>query len=375
VKHSGLPTPPALAHLEDRLEQLRTEGLLRHRAVPLEAGALSFCSNDYLGLASEPLAVPASGPSGAGASRLVCGERVEHRKLELALANWLETEDALLFSSGYAANFGTVAALASADDRIVSDALNHASLIDGCRLSRAEVAVVPHLDLGAVAEALARPCAGRLWVVTESYFGMDADAPDLKALRALCDRFGAALVVDEAHALGVLGPEGRGLCAEAGVQPDVLIGTLGKSFGHSGAFVAGSQALTTWLWNRARPFVFSTGVSPAVAHSATAALGRARAEPWRRARVRANAEALRTLLGEAGFAIPGFGHIVPVLAGTPERAVQWASELTRQGLPLHPIRPPTVPRGTSRLRLTVTALHSEADLSRLVGALRRVVPA
>ncbi len=174
----------------------------------------------------------------------------------------------LVFSSGYAANVGLMSSLPRPGDLVVSDALNHASIIDGIRLSKCRVAVVPHLDVGAVETALRDRGAGRAFVVTESYFSMDADSPDLGALRALCDRHGAALVVDEAHAVGVLGPGGAGLCAEQGVVPDALVGTFGKAFGAAGAFVAGCEALTRWLWNSARSFVISTGMSPVVAAAA-----------------------------------------------------------------------------------------------------------
>ena len=217
-----------LAHLAEQLDQLEREGLRRHARPPAKPGTLSFCSNDYLGLAGRA-APPAA--SGSGASRLIAGERDEHRRLERAFATWLDVEDVLAFSSGYAANVGALSALAGAGDLIVSDSLNHASLIDGARLSRARVAVVPHGDRGAIERALIDRRETRAWVVVESYYSMDADGPDLAALRHLCDTRGAALYVDEAHALGVLGPGGRGRCAEAGVTPDVLVGTLGKAFG------------------------------------------------------------------------------------------------------------------------------------------------
>lgn len=248
-----------LQHLDAELAELERRDLLRRPPPPADPRLRSFCSNDYLGLAADP---PPPAPSGSGASRLIAGERAEHRELEQRLASWTGTEDALVFSSGYAANVGVLSALASPGDLIVSDALNHASIIDGSRLSRARIAVVPHLDVGAVRAALRTRETGRAWVVVESYYSMDADGPDLAQLRGACDEAGAALLVDEAHALGVLGPGGRGRCAEAGVRPDVLVGTLGKSLGSQGAFVAGRAVLKSWLWNRARSFVFSTGLSP-----------------------------------------------------------------------------------------------------------------
>jgi 8-amino-7-oxononanoate synthase len=205
-------------------------------------------------------------------------------------------------------------------------------------------------------------------VVTESYFSMDADSPDLPALRAVCDAEGAALVVDEAHALGVLGPQGRGLCAAAGVVPDVLVGTFGKAFGAAGAFVAGSETLVAWLWNRARSFVFSTGMSPMVASAALDAIRCALADPQRRERVAAGARQLRHGLTSAGLEVLGYGHIVPCVLGDARRALWWAEELQSRGVMVRAVRPPSVPAGTARLRLTVTASHVSADIERLVAA-------
>ena len=324
-----------LAHLDQQLEQLDQQGLRRRPAEPMAPGALSFCSNDYLGLGSR--AAPAA-PAGAGASRLIAGERDEHRRLERAFAMWLGVEDALAFTSGYAANVGTLAALAGPGDVIVSDALNHASLIDGARLSRARVVVTPHGDADAIARALDERAEERAWVVVESYFSMDADGPDLAALRRISDARGAGLYVDEAHALGVLGPDGRGRCAEVGVVPDVLVGTLGKSFGSQGAFAAGRTVLRDWLWNRARSFVFSTGLAPVCAAAAVRSLQQVIEEPVLFEGVRSRAARLRAgLVAEGAVAVGtpaaatslssssdhapprllGFGHIVPVVLGPP----------------------------------------------------------
>jgi 8-amino-7-oxononanoate synthase len=373
-----------LAHLAGQLAQLDHDGLRRRPAEPMGAGALSFCSNDYLGLAARPS--PAA-PSGAGASRLIAGERDEHRRLERAFATWLGAEDCLAFTSGYAANVGALSALAGAGDLVVSDALNHASLIDGARLSRARVAVTPHADVDAIARVLDDRAEERAWVVVESYFSMDADGPDLRALRAVCDARGAGLYVDEAHALGVLGPEGRGLCADARVVPDVLVGTLGKSFGSQGAFVAGRSVLRDWLWNRARSFVFSTGLAPVCAAAAVRSLQLVIEQPELHARVREGSarlraglvaagavEALREPAEVAGGGAPpaprllGFGHVVPVVLGTPARALRWAERMRTLGVHVLAIRPPTVPAGAARIRLTVTADHSVADIDRAIEA-------
>ena len=271
-------TKGPLRHLPHDLAELERAGLLRVRPGPVDQGGeartVFLGSNDYLGYRSTgrltryALAAATEHPAGSGASRLVLGEHRAHRALEQMLARWLDVEETLVFTTGYAANLGVISALAGAGDLIVSDAWNHASIIDGCRLSRAKVAVVPHGEVEAVRGALRASRARRRWVVTEGYFSMEGDTPDLHALRAICDEYDAALIVDDAHAFGVLGPEGRGCASAAGVQPDILVGTLGKALGAQGAFVAGSRDLCRWLWNRARPFVLArVAQSPPAAYS------------------------------------------------------------------------------------------------------------
>lgn len=361
--HSG-----PLAHLHDALETLDRNGLRRRPRPPLLSARDCFSSNDYLGLAAR---TAPRVETGAGASRLISGEHAAHGELERSLADWLGLEAALLFSSGYAANLGTVAALAGPGDLIVSDALNHASLIDGARLSRARVVVTPHNDVDAVATALASRSEGRAWVLVESYYSMDADGPDLRRLRAVCSAHAAALLVDEAHALGVLGPDGRGRCAEFGIQPDVFVGTFGKAFGTQGAFVAGPNVLREWLWNRARSFVFSTGLTPMAAVAAHLALQEIQGSARARDKVGALAGRLRHGLSQAGLRPVGFGHVIPVIVGASERAVALAAKLHEEGFMVPAIRPPTVPHGTARLRLTVSAEHHEEDVDRLVEAFHR----
>ncbi len=354
-----------------RIEKLNNSGILRRRNVSTELST-AFCSNDYLGFGS--LAPMGSGPGGARGSRLICTDGQEIASAETALADWLGVQSVLLFSSGYAANVGTIAALAGPDELIVSDALNHASIVDGCRLSRATIAVVPHLDLGAMDQALASRPAGARWVVTESYFSMDADGPDCGALGALCAKHGAFLMVDEAHAVGVLGPGGRGRFAEAGVVPDVLVGTLGKAFGLAGAFVAGSRRLTEWLWNRARSFVFSTGFSPWLAAAASERVGRVAAADDLRALVLSRSQEMRAeLLARAGSMVPGFGPIVPWRFPSPAAALRAQEVLADCGFRVPAIRPPTVAPGTERLRLTVTAGSSDAHVRELLQAIDAVV--
>jgi 8-amino-7-oxononanoate synthase len=333
---------------------------------------LDAASNDYLGLAAEhAAAVTADAPAGAGASRLVHGTFEAHTALERDLAQWVGMDSALLFTSAYAANVGLLAAVRSPGDHVVSAKLNHASIIDGIRLARAQVTVVDPDDLGSVASALSAPCAGQRWLVVESYYSMDGTSPDLVALRAAASASGAVFIVDEAHALGVFGSDGAGLCSAAAVQPDVLVGGLGKSLGLQGGFVAGSGLLRTWLWNRARSFVFSTASSPALALAGVARVAKVRAMSEERAALleiaaefRARVDALPNAQLQAG----AHGPIVSLLFGTPERALAAARTFLELGVLVQAIRPPTVPPGASRLRLALKASFSAADRARLLAA-------
>lgn len=365
----------ALQFLEDEIRSLDEQGLLRQHKPP-PPNTLVLCSNDYLGYALEPWPkVPHDDHThaGAGASRLVSGEHPEHARAEQIIASWLDTESALLFSSGYAANVGTLSALAKSGDVIISDALNHASIIDGCRLSGATIVVTPHLDTDAVAHALEHAHhARRRWVVTESYFSMDGDVSDLRRLRSLCDKHDAALIVDEAHAVGTLGPAGRGISASLNVKPDILIGTLGKSIGLQGAFVAGPRTLRTWLWNRARSFVFSTGISPSLAHAISERVLRVARDDVARDRLEHIAGHLRTELSRiVGPALlPSIGPILPVVIGAPDVAVRISNRLRDKGILVQAIRPPTVPVGTSRLRITAHARLSDHEVDFFLAGIR-----
>ena len=373
--------------LNQTLAELRDTQLLREpddgsarrnveeAARGLEVAALDASSNDYLGLGARPVSRETHGNAGAGASRLIHGTTAEHLALEAELASWVGAESALLFASTYAANLGLISALAVRDSVVISDSANHASLIDGARLGKAEVKIVPHLNLDAVRSALhesrgARAC----WVVTESYFSMDGDGPDLRALRTLCDEADAGLIVDEAHALGVFGPSGAGRCAEAGIHADVLVGALGKAVGSHGGFVAGSAALRTFLWNKARSFVFSTALSPRHAQLTLEQVEAARAADALRKRLALNASELRARLLGAGLPVaPGsFGPIVSLVLGTNERVLAAAAQLRSLGILAQGIRPPTVPAGAARLRLTVKATFGEQELNRLASAVEDV---
>ena len=314
---------------------------------------------------------------GTGAARLISGTAREHLALEADLADWLKTESALLFSSAYAANVGTISALALPGDVIFSDALNHASVIDGCRLSRAKVVVVPHRDLAALQRELsaAAPTPGAArWVVSESYFGMDGTSPDFRALRALCDRWDAALVIDEAHSVGTFGPEGRGLCLAAGVNADVLTGGFGKAFGLQGGFVSCSTVVRAWLWNRARSFVYSTATSPWLAARTRDALRRIRASDGLRATLHRHSCRLEQRLTAAGVELPlgRHGPVFPILFGSESRTIEAARRLRALGILAHPIRPPTVPAGSARLRVTLRADLSDLEIERLADALIQV---
>jgi 8-amino-7-oxononanoate synthase len=374
--------PGPLRHLTEGLADLERRSLLRDRPTAIDSPSQSIhlCSNDYLGYRStgrlNPYAAAAleeNHPAGAGASRLVSGEHRAHKALESALADWLQTDESLIFTSGYAANVGMIGALAEAGDLIVSDALNHASIIDGCRLSRAEVVVVPHNEIGEIARALRSSRARRRWVITESYFSMEGDVPSLRDLRSICSEWDAALVLDEAHAIGVLGPEGRGLAAAQGVTPDVLVGTLGKALGSQGAFVAGSRDLCRWLWNRARSFVFSTGSSPMLAAIGRGAIAEARTDDAGRDRVKEAGSHLRAALRENGIRIANdMGPVLPIILGSEEKALQWSASLARLGITVQAIRPPTVPAGTSRLRVTVRADLTDSELLTAAKAFGRV---
>jgi 8-amino-7-oxononanoate synthase len=332
---------------------------------------LDASSNDYLGFAARSVSRETLADPGAAASRLINGSTAEHLKLESELAAWVGAESALLFSSTYAANVGLISALGVAGSVILSDSANHASLIDGARLSKAEVRIIPHLDLAALSSALrvqrgARAC----WVVTESYFSMDGDGPDLAALRALCTEHDACLIVDEAHAVGVFGPAGAGRCAEASAKPDILVGALGKAVGTHGGFIAGSSELRTFLWNRARSFVFSTAPSPRLADLTTVHVQLVRDAENLRAALAKNAAQLRAELLEARLPLAphSFGPIVSVILGQNERVLAAAERLRAAGILAQAIRPPTVPPGAARLRLTVKATFSAADIARLAAA-------
>ena len=299
-----------------------------------------------------------------------------HRDAEVAYADFLGTPAAVLFSTGYAANVGTVQALAGTGDVIFSDALNHASLIDGCRLSRASIHVYAHRNVDHLGSLLRehRPRAGRALIITDSLFSMDGVIAPLREIAELARSFDAGLMVDEAHALGVFGPKGRGLSAELGIQPDVVVGTLGKAFGVAGAFVAASEEVVSLIRNRARSFVYSTAPPPMLARAAIEALRLVRQADDARHALLENASELRSQLRALGFDIPSENsQILPVLIGENHRTMQLSAELLDKGVFVQGIRPPTVPEGTARLRLTPMATHRPEHIERAIDAFASLV--
>ena len=341
---------------------------------------ISFCSNDYLGLASDPRLQTAASQAattsgfGAASSRLVAGNHPEHLALENALAAYVGQPSALLFPTGYQANLGLITALAGPDDLIVADRAVHASIIDGCRLSRAKLAIYPHLDAQAAESLLVRlgTTRRRRFLVTESLFSMDGDVAPLDSLAAIASAHDAALVVDEAHALGTLGPSGRGICAHFRVQPDVLVGTLGKALGASGAFVAGTTDLRALLINRARAFVFTTGLPIPVAAAALAALQILSSPEGDTLRNRLSylANHLRFLLSLPTLSLPS--PILPIILGSDQLALAASLHLQDKGFFVQAIRPPAVQEGTSRLRLTLSSSHTEQQVAALAQAIASI---
>lgn len=377
------PFPDELA---GRLDDLDTEGLYRSLTTSEE---IDFSSNDYLSLAGHPrlrdglirkLERGRTRPLSSPASRLLRGNTAEHLALEGRLAEFLGSEAALVFSSGYLANVAVLTALIEPGDRVISDEENHASIIDGLRLSRARKAIIPHLDLTALEEALTTPHrGGRTFVVTESLFSMAGDIAPLDAYAEVAARHGAELIVDEAHAVGIFGEErGSGLVEHFGVSDRVLarIATFGKALGLFGACVAGCRVVVDYLVNRARPFIFSTAPSPFFLAAVESALDIIADEPERRRRVLYLAGRLRDGLRERGVdCLDSRGPIVPVVIGDNERALGVAARVRQEGYDVRAIRPPSVAPGTARLRISVHAAHTEAQIDGLVGLVPRALAA
>jgi 8-amino-7-oxononanoate synthase len=378
-----------LIDLQQRLDELDSSGLRRRlRLIEGPQGpevvldgqpVLLLCSNNYLGLAYHPRLRRAAADAAlglgtsAGASRLISGSMSIHSELESRLAEFEGTEGALLFGSGYLANIGTIAAFAQRGEVVFSDELNHASIIDGCRLAGAETFVYRHADIEHLEWGLRRAAGRQALIVTDGVFSMDGDVAPLPVLADLSRRHRCRLLVDEAHATGCIGPGGRGSVAAAGLtdEVDVIVGTLGKALGGYGAYVCGSAKTVDFLVNSARPFIFSTAPPPPAVAAAQAALGLLVEHPKRVERLRANAAALREGLRSEGLEpIGSETQIVPLVIGDADDAMALCERLLAEGVFAQAIRPPTVPPGTCRLRLTTMATHRVADLrhaARLIG--------
>lgn len=378
-------TADELRRLDDADLRRRVRSLTsaQEPEVTLEDGrrVVLMASNNYLGLANHPRVVVAAKAAadewgvGAGAARLITGSTTVHDELERRLAELKGKDDAVLFSSGYLANLGTIQALVGADDAVFSDELNHASIIDGCRLSRATIHVYPHRDADQLEKQIAdwrrdHPSA-RALVVTDSVFSMDGDLAPLPDLADVCEAYGALLMVDEAHATGVVGPEGRGAVAHFRMEErvPVVMGTLSKSLGAAGGFVAGSADLCDFLRNRARAFIFDTAMPPPVAAAALSALDILTLEPGRPERVRDKAQRLHDELRMAGFEVlTPDAAVVPVVVGEADDALALSAHLLATGVLVPAIRPPTVPEKTSRLRCALMATHQDEHLRTAVDA-------
>ncbi|KEF31549.1 8-amino-7-oxononanoate synthase [Marinobacter nitratireducens] len=379
-----------MRNFAEEIEQRKQSGLYRTRRLVSgpqqpelmvnDQPVLSFCSNDYLGLANHPgniaalqNALPETGLGGA-ASHLICGHHTAHHQLEDRLAEFTGRSAALFFSTGYMANMGVISALAGRGDTIFSDRLNHASIIDGCVLSRARIRRYPHSDIAALDEMLAQTSGHKL-VVTDGVFSMDGDIAPLKELARVCKRHDALLVVDDAHGIGVLGPEGRGSIAECGLSESdvpVLIGTLGKGVGTSGAFAAGPALLMDYLVQKARTYIYTTAMPPAIAAATCASIDLIERDQPRREHLARLVSVFRQRASAMGYTlIDSRTPIQPIMVGDNEAAMALSEALEQQGVLVTAIRPPTVPAGEARLRVTLSAAHTVEDLERLLVALER----
>jgi 8-amino-7-oxononanoate synthase len=379
--------------VDNRLGQLRRDELLRSLPPPLQAVGttatvdghrlINFASNDYLGLAADERVIAAAAQAcreqgvGRGASPLICGRAELHARLEERLAEFEQTETALLFPTGFAANAGTIPALVDVGDAIFSDANNHASIVDGCRMSRADCHVYPHRDVHALARLLRDgDQSGRRLIVTDSLFSMDGDLAPLVELGELAEQHSAMLMVDEAHATGVFGEHGRGVVEHLAAehprlhqQVHIKVGTLSNALGAAGGFVCGKASLIEWLANRARPYVFSTAQPASSSAAALAALEIVAYEPDRRRRLLENAAQLRRRLKKMGWDLgPSASQIIPVRIGSVAETMRLAADLRRRDLWVGGIRPPSVPPDQSQLRIGLSAAHSDTMVETLITA-------
>jgi glycine C-acetyltransferase len=378
--------------IQDELEAIKQGPLYRRlRRVENDQGpslmldgreVINFSSNNYLGIANHPALAAAAKEAidrygcGSGASRLISGNMTLHEELETKLATFKGTGVALVFNSGFQANTGILSTLTGEGDAIFSDALNHASIIDGCRLSRAKSIVYAHGDLDQLESALKLEGeAGRKLIVTETIFSMDGDEAPLDGIVELAEKYGAMVMVDEAHATGIFGSTGAGIVAKLGLGERVAVqmGTLGKALGGFGAYVAGSRALRELLINRCRSFIFTTSLPPAIMAMAMAAIDLVQQEPERREALWSNCRTLQAGLRELGFSTgSGESPILPLVIGDADKCMQFSERLLEKGIFAQGIRPPTVPPGSSRLRITLMATHTRAQIDRAIDTFKQV---
>lgn len=380
--------------IEKELARLEASGLKRTlRDIDGPQGAsvivngrrmILLCSNDYLGLANHPLvkqaaidAVNASG-FGAGASRLVSGNMEAHRELEFRIARFKSTESALVFNSGYHANLGCITALAGKDTAIFSDRLNHASIVDACLLSRAEVKRYPNRDVDSLERLLKKTRLKKKLIVTDGVFSMDGTIAPIPDIISLLERYNATLFIDDAHATGVLGASGRGTLEHFNIShPNIIqMGTLGKAFGSFGAFIAGDACLIELLINKARPFIYTTALPPSVCAAASKAIDLLDSDPGLLMRLKERRRQLHDGLSGCGLDTMGSATpIIPILVKDARKTVEASWALMERGVFIQAIRPPTVPDGTSRLRATVTAIHSKDEIDTAISAIKEVLSA
>ncbi|MGS0743879.1 8-amino-7-oxononanoate synthase [Glaciimonas sp. GG7] len=381
--------PDLMDQISAQLMQLQEQKLLRKRRVvggpqgPLMTidgkPTLAFSNNDYLGLANHPALIAAARDGlerfgvGAASSALISGHSSECEALEVALARFVGMPRALHFSNGYMANMGIIPALVGPGDLVLSDRLNHACLIDGARLSGAEFRIYSHCDVVRVEQQLAKSTHLRKLIVTDGVFSMDGDIAPLPALLALCEKYDAWLLVDDAHGFGVLGPQGRGSLAHFGLASSraLYMGTLGKAAGVSGAFVAGDATLIEWLMQRARTYVFTTASPPLLASALLATLNLLQTEDWRQQHLRALIQQLRDGLADLPWPLlPSDTAIQALVVGDNQLALDLMADLFEHDIWVPAIRPPTVPKGTARLRISLSAAHSAEQVAQLIAALQ-----
>ncbi|MDF1779785.1 MAG: 8-amino-7-oxononanoate synthase [Alcanivoracaceae bacterium] len=383
AKHGAFDLSSALdqRHAQQRYRQRATQQIACGREAVVDGKKyLNFCSNDYLGLANHPDVAAAFAQAsadfgvGSGASHLVCGHSHYHHQLEEQLADFCQTERALLFSTGYMANFGIITALLDKQDAVFEDRLNHASLIDGGLASGARFRRYLHADASSLQEQLKISTARRKLVVTDGIFSMDGDVAPLKDLMSLCEKHDAWLMVDDAHGFGVVGEQGRGVASlvTPAERPQIIVGTLGKAFGTFGAFVAGSEALIETLIQFSRSYIYTTALPPAVAAASLKSLEILRAADDRREHLRQLVSKFREGAQQIGLQLmPSESPIQPIVIGGDGDALALSHSLKDSGFLISAIRPPTVPEGSARLRVTLSAAHSLADVDALLVALSR----